>query len=67
VLVYRKVDADVATATATVTLANKVRLLTFAAGDAASPGLDVTGDAGALSSLMGVLDRPDPNFNIVTP
>jgi alkyl sulfatase BDS1-like metallo-beta-lactamase superfamily hydrolase len=48
-------------------LANKVRLLTFAAGDATSPGLDVTGDAAALPSLMGVLDRPDPGFDIVTP
>jgi alkyl sulfatase BDS1-like metallo-beta-lactamase superfamily hydrolase len=67
VLVYRKVAADASTATVTVTLANKVRLLTFAAGDTASPGLDVTGDAGALASLMGVLDRPDPGFDIVTP
>ncbi|MCW2556781.1 MAG: beta-lactamase domain protein [Mycobacterium sp.] len=67
VLVYRKVAADAATATATVTLANKVRLLTFAAGDATSPGFDVTGDAAALPSLMGVLDRPDPGFDIVTP
>ena len=32
VLVYRKVAADPSTATATVTLANKMRLLTFAGG-----------------------------------
>ncbi len=42
VLVYRKVAADGATAHATVKLANKLRLLTFAAGDADSPGLEVT-------------------------
>jgi alkyl sulfatase BDS1-like metallo-beta-lactamase superfamily hydrolase len=67
VLVYRKVAADAATAGATVTLANKLRLLMFAAGDATSPGLDVTGDATALPSLLGVLDKPNPAFNIVTP
>jgi alkyl sulfatase BDS1-like metallo-beta-lactamase superfamily hydrolase len=67
VLVYRKVAADASTATATVTLANKLRLLMFAAGDTASPGLDVTGDADALPALMGVLDKPDPSFDIVTP
>jgi alkyl sulfatase BDS1-like metallo-beta-lactamase superfamily hydrolase len=67
VLVYRKVAADAATAGATVTLANKLRLLMFAAGDATSPGLDVTGDAAALPSLLGVLDKPNPAFNIVTP
>jgi alkyl sulfatase BDS1-like metallo-beta-lactamase superfamily hydrolase len=67
VLVYRKVPADASSAAATVTLANKVRLLTFAAGDTTSPGLDVSGDANALPALLGVLDRPDPNFDIVTP
>lgn len=67
VLVYRKVPADEATAQATVTLVNKLRLLAFAAGDTASPGLDISGDANALASLLTVLDRPDPNFNIVTP
>ena len=45
VLVYRKVPADEATAQATIKLANKMRLLAFAAGDADSPGLEVTGDA----------------------
>ena len=67
VLVYRKVTADAATAQATVKLANKLRLLAFAAGDADSPGLEITGDAEALPSIIVVLDRPDPNFNIVTP
>ena len=44
-----------------------MRLLAFAAGDADSPGLEVTGDANALPSIVGVLDRPDPGFNIITP
>jgi alkyl sulfatase BDS1-like metallo-beta-lactamase superfamily hydrolase len=67
VLVHRKVPADAATADATVTLANKLRLLMFAGGDTTSPGLDVTGDADALPSLLGVLDKPNPAFDIVTP
>jgi len=67
VLVYRKVAADPATANATVTLATKVRLLLFAAGDATSSGVEITGDAAALTSLLGVLDKPDPSFAIVTP
>ena len=67
VLVYRKRLADPATATATVTLATKMRLMAAAVGDLSSPGLDISGDAEALQTLMGVLDQPDPNFNIVTP
>lgn len=67
VLVQRKVPADPATATVTVRLANKIRLLALAAGDFASPGLELTGDRGALQSLVGALDAPDPDFNIVTP
>ncbi len=65
VLVYRKVPADESTAQATIKLANKLRLLAFAAGDADSPGLEVTGDADALPSILAVVDRPDPGFNIV--
>jgi alkyl sulfatase BDS1-like metallo-beta-lactamase superfamily hydrolase len=67
VLVYRKVPADATTAAATIRLANKLRLLTFAAGDNNSPGLEVAGDAGALPSILAVVDRPDPGFNIITP
>jgi alkyl sulfatase BDS1-like metallo-beta-lactamase superfamily hydrolase len=67
VLVYRKAPADTATANATIELANKLRLLAFAAGDADSPGITVTGDANALPSIIAVLDRPDPGFNIITP
>jgi alkyl sulfatase BDS1-like metallo-beta-lactamase superfamily hydrolase len=67
VLVYRKLPAEGSTADATVRLANKLRLLTFAAGDTDSPGLQIIGDVDALPSLIAVLDRPDPNFNIITP
>lgn len=67
VLVYRKVAADAATANVTVKLDSKFRLLTVAMGDFASPGLDISGDQTALQAFLGVLDEPDPNFNIVTP
>ena len=67
VLVYRKRPADPGTADATVTLAAKMRLIAAAMGDLASPGLEISGDPGALQTLMGVLDRPDPNFDIITP
>jgi alkyl sulfatase BDS1-like metallo-beta-lactamase superfamily hydrolase len=30
-------------------------------------GVDITGDAGALQALLAALDRPDPDFDIVTP
>ncbi len=66
-LVYRKVAADPASATVTVKLASKIRLLSAAIGDFTSPGLELSGDEAALQSLLGVLDAPDPNFNIVTP
>ena len=68
VLIYRKAPADSATATVTVKLDSKSRLLAVAImGDFTSPGLEVSGDETALQSLLGVLDEPDPNFNIVTP
>lgn len=67
VLIYRKVAADVATATVTVKLDTKLRLLAVTVGDITSPGLDISGDAAALQTFLGVLDGPDPNFNIVTP
>ena len=65
-LVYRKRPAD-GSAHATVTFADKLRLLAAATGDFTSPGLEVTGDQQAPQSLLGVLDRPDPGFNIITP
>jgi alkyl sulfatase BDS1-like metallo-beta-lactamase superfamily hydrolase len=67
VLVYRKRPAEESSANATVLLDGKLRLLMFAAGDRTSPGISITGDATALPSLLGVLDTPDPKFNIVTP
>ncbi|GBE64175.1 hydrolase [Mycobacterium sp. MFM001] len=67
VLVHRRVPADASTANVTVRLATTVRLLAAAAGDFTSPGLEVTGDQAALQALLGVLDRPDSAFNIVTP
>lgn len=67
VLVYRKRDADASTAQATVTLANGLRLIAAAAGDLTSAGLSVSGDRSALAALMGVLDKPEPGFNIITP
>lgn len=67
VLVHRRVTADPSTAQATIRLTDKRRLLAYAAGDSTSPGAEIAGDQTALASLMGVLDRPDPAFAIVTP
>lgn len=67
VLVHRRVAGDPVTADATVTLASKLRLLTFAAGDVTSPGVEVIGDVTALPALLGVLDKPNPGFDIITP
>ncbi len=67
VLVHRKVPADSATATVTVILNSKFRLLAVTLGDFTSPGLEISGDQTALQAFLGVLDRPNPNFNIVTP
>ncbi len=67
VLVHRKVPADPLSATATLKLAAKTRLLSLALGDQSSPGLEISGDAAALQEFTAVLDAPDPAFNIVTP
>ncbi|WP_099022653.1 alkyl/aryl-sulfatase [Mycolicibacterium palauense] len=67
VLVYRKADADASTAHATLTLAGKARLLALAGGDQSSPGFEISGDPTTLQKLVGVLDRPNPDFDIVTP
>ncbi len=67
VLVYRKIPADSMTATVTVKLGSKFRLLLVATGDFTSPGLEISGDQAALQSFLGALDSPDTNFNIVTP
>ena len=55
---------DPADATLTLT---KGRMLGLLTGDTASPGIDIAGDAHVLQSLLGVLDKGDPSFNIVTP
>ena len=67
VLVHRQRPADPETAAATVTVVTKMRLMAAAMGDLTSPGIEVVGDVGALQSLMSVLDKPDPGFNIITP
>ncbi|MEE6136373.1 alkyl sulfatase dimerization domain-containing protein [Mycobacterium sp. 050128] len=67
VLVHRSVAADPATATVTVKLETKSRLLRTAMGDFTSPGLEITGDQNALQAFLDVLDEPNPAFNIVTP
>ncbi|HEV7850436.1 MAG TPA: alkyl sulfatase dimerization domain-containing protein [Mycobacterium sp.] len=67
VLVHRKAPADQSTAQSTVRLANKMRLLAFAVGDTDSPGIEISGDPEALPSIIAVVDRPDPGFNIIEP
>ncbi|WP_407686160.1 alkyl/aryl-sulfatase [Mycobacterium sp. HUMS_1102779] len=67
VLIYRKGAADPVTASVTVSVGSKLRLLTVAMGDFDSPGLRISGDQSALQAFLGVLDEPDPAFNIVTP
>lgn len=67
VLVYRRTAADESTAGVTLKLAATVRLLALATGDFTSPGLDIVGDTEVLQQLVGVLDKPDPSFNIITP
>jgi alkyl sulfatase BDS1-like metallo-beta-lactamase superfamily hydrolase len=54
------------TADATLTL-TKTRLIGLLGGDTSSPGIDTTGDTNVLQSLLGVLEKGDPAFNIVTP
>ena len=67
VLVHRRRAADESTAQATITFANTLRLLALSAGDTDSPGFEVTGDVNAMPSVLAVVDRPDPAFNIVEP
>ncbi len=67
VLVYRHIPADATTAGATLTLAAKARLLALAAGDLTSPGFEIGGDPQMLAQLIGVLDQPEPAFDIITP
>ena len=66
VLIAIEKAADASTADATITT-TKLRMIAVLGGDLASPGLDIAGDAGVLQTLLGVLDRGDPSFAIVTP
>lgn len=66
VLIAVEKGADASSADATITT-TKPRMIALVGGDLASPGLDVAGDAGVLQTLLGVLDRGDPSFAIVTP
>jgi alkyl sulfatase BDS1-like metallo-beta-lactamase superfamily hydrolase len=65
VLIYREADADPAAA-ASVSV-SQLRLLALMGGDHDSPGVAISGDAGHVSALLGVLDAGDPAFAIVTP
>jgi alkyl sulfatase BDS1-like metallo-beta-lactamase superfamily hydrolase len=67
VLVQRRVSAVPATASVTIKLDNAFRLLTLVAGDFSSPGVEISGDQAALQQFLGVIERPDPSFNIITP
>lgn len=66
VLVYVERAADAASADATV-VTTKRRLIALLGGDTTSPGLEITGDARTLQTLVGVLDTGDPAFDIITP
>ncbi|BDZ54961.1 hypothetical protein GCM10025870_20340 [Agromyces marinus] len=66
VLVHIVKPADAESAGATITL-TKPRLLALAAGDLESPGIELTGDAAVLESLVGALVQGDPAFDIVLP
>ena len=65
VLVHRSTPPD-GRADVTIVL-TKPRFLALLAGDVSAPGIEVTGDAAVLPSLLGVLDVPTPDFAIVTP
>jgi alkyl sulfatase BDS1-like metallo-beta-lactamase superfamily hydrolase len=67
VLVQRRVPADAATASVTIKLDNAFRLLMLATGDFSSPGVEISGEQAALQQFLGVIERPDPSFNIITP
>ncbi|MHA7240798.1 alkyl/aryl-sulfatase [Arthrobacter sp. TMS1-12-1] len=55
-----------ATAELTLTL-TKQRMIALVGGDLTSTGLEVDGAREVLPALLGVLDRGDPGFEIVTP
>jgi alkyl sulfatase BDS1-like metallo-beta-lactamase superfamily hydrolase len=65
VLVHRERPAD-NTADMTLTLTTS-RMLGLLGGDTSSPGADIAGDGKVLESLLDVLERGNPSFNIMTP
>ena len=65
VLVY--VEKPAASDAALIVRLTKARMIAMLGGDADGPGVELTGDAGVLQSLLGVLDRGDPSFEIVLP
>jgi alkyl sulfatase BDS1-like metallo-beta-lactamase superfamily hydrolase len=65
VLVYVERPADDA-AQARLSL-TKGRMIALVGGDTDSPGIVTGGDPSVLTSLLGVLEKGDPSFNIVTP
>ena len=64
VAVRKAADASSADAAITTT---KPRMIALVGGDLTSPGLDISGDAGVLRTLLSVLEKGDPSFAIVTP
>ncbi|MEV4687745.1 alkyl/aryl-sulfatase [Microbacterium sp. LWH3-1.2] len=65
VLIYVERDADPRTPLQ-LTL-SKPRLIRLAGGDKDSEGIEIRGDVGVLTQLLGVLDQGDPDFEIVLP
>ncbi len=65
VLIYERGSQTPSDATLTLTKARLIGMLM--AGDSTSPGIEISGDASVLGTLTSVLDRGDPNFNIVVP
>jgi alkyl sulfatase BDS1-like metallo-beta-lactamase superfamily hydrolase len=65
VLVHVERPAD-DTAAATLRL-TKQRMIQLLGGDLTSPGIEVLADEATLPALLGVLDKPDPGFEIVLP
>jgi hypothetical protein len=43
------------------------RMLGLLGGDTSGPGADIAGDGKVLESLLDVLERGNPSFNIMTP
>lgn len=58
--------ADDATADLTLRL-TRPRMIALVGGDLSSPGLDLIGDESVLGTLLGVLGKGDPAFEIITP